>query len=59
MKCLINYLSLSTPPALGLGVEPADKKIMHYPPSKSKQLFTKEVIMDIASLRRFSRAELH
>jgi Na+-exporting ATPase len=36
----------STPPALGLGIEPADKKIMNYPPSKSKQLFSKEVIMD-------------
>jgi Na+-exporting ATPase len=37
----------STPPALGLGVEPADKKIMQQPPSKRNKLFTKEVIMDI------------
>jgi potassium/sodium efflux P-type ATPase len=37
----------STPPALGLGVEPADKKVMQQPPSKRNKLFTKEVVMDI------------
>lgn len=45
MLCKL-IICFSTPPALGLGIEPADKKIMNYPPSKSKQLFSKEVIMD-------------
>lgn len=38
----------SSPPALGLGLEKADKRIMQRPPPVKNALFTKEVIADIA-----------
>lgn len=38
----------SSPPALGLGLEKADKHIMQRPPPTKNALFTKEVIVDIA-----------
>ena len=38
----------SSPPALGLGLEKADKYVMNRPPPVKNALFTKEVIADIA-----------
>ncbi|KAG0038573.1 Na+ ATPase [Podila clonocystis] len=48
VEILFLNMVTSSPPAMGLGLEPASESNMHEPPRSAKQgLFSKEVIMDM------------